>query len=443
MINSNFKSTENINIPPCFFMLCTNKTEKECLDRGLFGDKRHRLESLKPIKIGNIGFLLNISKDELIGIFVAESEAELNIVPDAWGGEFPAQVKVKLINNKEIRISNASNKLGKFLKLNKITKGNFEYKIPLFNTYGPEITSKVLEIFQIKIDELKLSQYQPDIDILSSKSDYDLDDIAGLEEIKDFIYKRIVAPFENEELAYNLKLKVGGGIFLFGPPGTGKTLTAMAIAKKIEAKFIEISPSIILGYPGEAEKKIEDIFHALRKEPRAVLFLDEAEWILAKREEQTSSVMQRIIPLLLAQLSRIFRERSNPIIVIAATNKPEAIDSAFLRPGRFDKIFYVGLPDVEARKQIIKFQLKDRVNNLTEEDIDEITNKLDGYSGADIEYIINEAAFLAFLRNDEKGISKEDIMEDIKQTSRSVSPEEVERIENWARSRGLKISSKT
>lgn len=102
----------------CFFMLCTNSTEEECLERNLFGDREWTLPYLKTIKIGDIGFLLNISNDELLGIFIAKSEAALNIEPEAWEGKFPAQIKVKLISELQ-RISNASQKLKDFLELKK------------------------------------------------------------------------------------------------------------------------------------------------------------------------------------------------------------------------------------------------------------------------------------------------------------------------------------
>ena len=419
-------------------MICTDKTEKECLEKGLFGDQAWLLLHLKTIKKGDVGFLLNITRNQLIGIFEAESPAQLNIDSEAWGGKFPAQVKVKLIGEPQ-RIDNAADKLEKIVPLKEIKKGQFSYKVPAQNTYGPEVTEKVLSLFKIP-DALEKAQPQPaEIGIIPSE--YTLEDVAGLQEVKDFIYQRIIAPFEDEETAYSLKLRIGGGMLLFGPPGTGKTLISMSIARSIQAKFIDISPSVIIGYPGEAERRLETIFAALDKEPRAVVFLDEAEWILCKRQEQSSSVMQRITPVLLAQLSRIFKERTRPIIVIAATNKPEMIDPAFLRPGRFDKIFYIGLPDEKEREQIIKLQLQGRENNLTDDQLTELAKKLEGYSGADIEYIIEESAFIAFSRRNkgEAYITKQDIEEVIKRTPKSVTSEEVEKIEKWAKDRGLKI----
>ncbi len=417
---------------PCFIMLCKNKTEKECLDRGLFGDKEWRLNYLKSIKQGDIGFLLNVSSNELLGVFEAQGTVQLNIENEAWSGEFPAQVRVRLVGELQ-RIRDASSNLQKIIEMREIRRDPYSYKVPVQNTWGPEITKKVLSLFT-KIPE-EIFEGREEIGIIPEPV---LKDVAGLYEIKNFVYQRIIAPFEDEERAYKLGLRIGGGILLFGPPGTGKTLIASATSKSIQAKFIEITPSVIIGYPGEAEKRIETIFAGLEKEPRAVVFLDEAEWILCKREEQTSSVMQRITPVLLAQLSRIFKEKRRPIIIIAATNKPEMIDPAFLRPGRFDKIFFVDLPDKSARVEILRLQLRNRAHNLTDDDLQEIADKLDGYSGADIEGIIENAAFMSFERKDDK-ITKDDVLSLIEHTPPSVSKDEIQIMIDWAKQRGVKV----
>lgn len=425
------------NITPCFFMLCTDRTENECLEKGLFGDKQWHLPHLKSIKKGDIGFLLNVSKDQLLGIFAAEGEAKLNIDPNAWGGEFPAQVKVKLLGELQ-RIKKATDKLEKIIELKEIKRNPYPYKIPSKYTYGPEITEKVLSLFDTSELQRAAALQPEEVGIFPETA---LEDVAGLNDVKDFVYQRIIAPFEDEETAYSLRLRIGGGMLLFGPPGTGKTLIAMSIAKSIQAKFIDISPSVIVGFPGEAERKLENIFAALDKEPRAVVFLDEAEWILCKREDQTSSVMQRITPVLLAQLSRIFKQKTKPIVVIAATNKPQMIDTAFLRPGRFDRFFYIGLPDKNARKDIIKLQLRNRAHQIEDSDIEEIAEKLEGYSGADIEYIFEESAFKAFSRRESGAarITKDDIVEVIERTPKSVTPNEEKLFKEWAKERRLKI----
>jgi ATPases of the AAA+ class len=211
---------------------------------------------LKSIKKGDIGFLLNVSKDQLLGIFAAEGEAKLNIDPNAWEGNFPAQVKVKLLGELQ-RIKEATDKLEKIIELKEIKRDPYPYKIPSKNTYGPEITEKVLSLFDTSELQRAAAPQPEEVGIFPETA---LEDVAGLNDVKDFVYQRIIAPFEDEETAYSLGLRIGGGMLLFGPPGTGKTLIAMSIAKSIQAKFIDISPSVIVGFPGEAERRIENIF---------------------------------------------------------------------------------------------------------------------------------------------------------------------------------------
>lgn len=428
-----------VELPACFFMICTNKTERECLDLNLFGDRQSRITLLRTIKKGDIGFLLNVSTDQLLGVFIAESSVQEDIVPDAWQGQFKAQIKVRLLNDLQ-RIDSASTKLESIISLNTVNRSPYSYKTPSKRTYGPEITGRVLTLFNNGI-QLVSQESQPQN--YAIQPDVTLADIAGLSDVKEFISKRIIAPFEDEDRASSLGLRIGGGMLLFGPPGTGKTLIAKSIARDIQGKFFEISPSIIVGYPGEAEKRLEGIFAALNKEPRAVIFVDEAEWILSKREDQVSSVMQRVTPTLLVQLTHLFEQKTRAVIVIAATNKPELIDTAFLRPGRFDKIFYVGLPNLKAREEIIKLQVRNRANCLAGSDFHEIARALDGYSGADIEHIIEESAFIAFndRTRDPALISKSDILDVISRTPKSVRVDDLKRLEKWASERGILIES--
>jgi hypothetical protein len=145
----------------CFFMICTNDTEGECLDRGLFGDQGWLFPYLQVIKKGDIGFLINISKDEIIGVFEAVEPARLNIVPEAWGGRFPAQINVKLITKEYKRIDRASFRLKSILELKEIKRDKFPYKIPKQKTYGPDVTNKVLESFRVRKGERKVFNYTP------------------------------------------------------------------------------------------------------------------------------------------------------------------------------------------------------------------------------------------------------------------------------------------
>lgn len=431
----------NIDVP-CFFKMCSPKTEQECIDKELFGGGKYSINQSKSIDRGHLGFLYNPVANTLMGIFVAEGPARMSIDPTAFGGSYPAQIKVKL-HGKLQRIENAREKLSPFLKLKMVNaKSGYNFLYPEHETYGPEMTIKVLSLFGNLPGELAES-VNKQFNELGAIKVCEFDDIAGLSEVKQYIQQRIIEPFEDTESASTLGIRIGGAMLLFGPPGTGKTKIAIAISDKIKAKFYEITPSFIMGYPGEAEKRLEEMFVELRKQPSAVLFIDEAEWILAKRENQGSTVMQRIIPVLLAELSKFLKQKDKPIIIVAATNEPDAIDPAFLRPGRFDKIFYIGRPDDQARREILKIYLKDRQNDISESDISELSKPLTGFTGADIEHIIEEAAYNAFSRRNESDdlkIIKDDITKAIKKTNPSVPETDIKKFREWADKRGINMN---
>ena len=425
-----------IEFEKCFIMLCTDATKKECLERKLFGDRDWKLQYLREIKTGDIGLLLNLSKNELIGIFRARSEPQLNIEPDAWGGQFPAQVRVELIGKVQ-RITNAASILEKIgLKMTKLPSGA---RVPQFLVHGRDVAENILTHFREPISvERKIPPRIELKPIILPKLKFD--DVVGLDDVKSFIKKRMVDPVVDLETAQKYYLRLGGGLLLYGPPGTGKTLVAQATAAEIDAQFVELSPSIIRGYPGDPEKKIEELFQNLLMAPRAVVFLDEAEALLATRDSQTSTVMQRITPVLLSQFAKLSRHRFKPILVIGATNMPWGIDNAFLRPGRLDKILYVGLPNQNGRIHLLRLFLEKRTtdcvdSNLYEEEhLRNLANQLEGYSGADIEQIVDEAALEAF--NQQERISHKMIEEIIKVWPRSVDEEQLRKYKKWGKKYG-------
>lgn len=424
-----------------FIMLCSNYTEKECLERNLFGDKESKNFEYNNVRIGDYGFLYNYTSFKLIGVFQATSKVG-TYDPNAWHGGFQSQIKVMRLYEGEIK--NAPDKLRSVLKLYESTKGNY---LPSKRTFGPDITEKILRMFgfdpkknQPKKEPTKKDHEESFGGEIVTAPTSSLNDVAGLDEIKHFIHQRIFAPFESRELASALGLKIGGGIMLFGPPGTGKTLIAESIADSIDAKFFEISPSIICGFPGDAEKRIEGIFSKLNVEPRSVLFLDEAEWILNRRAEQSSTVMQRVTPVILKMLQDAFKESAKQKIIIAATNEPDKVDEAFLRPGRFDRIFYVRLPDEKARGELIRIHLNNRKNNISEEDIQTIVTETNLYSGADMVNLIEEAAYNAFSRRADENeesimIELKDFEQALKKIIPSVTTVEMKKYEEFARKR--------
>jgi transitional endoplasmic reticulum ATPase len=227
-------------------------------------------------------------------------------------------------------------------------------------------------------------------------------DIAGLDDVKEEVRLKLLYPIQHAEKAKKYGIKTGGGILLYGPPGTGKTLIARAIAGEIDAAFFTVKPSEIMSkWVGEAEQNIEELFKTARAEPLSVLFIDEIEALVPKRRDSQSTVMQRVVPQILAELEGFETAGKNPILFLGATNEPWSLDPAVLRPGRFDEKIYIGLPDVAARRKMLDLYLRNRP--LGGLDLDRIATLLEGYSGADIRNLCDKAAAEAFLESIERG----------------------------------------
>ena len=186
-------------------------------------------------------------------------------------------------------------------------------------------------------------------------------DIAGLEDVKEDIRLKLIYPLAHAEKARRYGIRTGGGVLLYGPPGTGKTMIARAIAGEIDAAFFSVKPSEMLSkWAGEAEKNVAELFRVARAAPLSVVFIDEIDALLPGREKDRSSIMQRLVPQFLAELDGFDTSGRNPLLFLGATNKPWALDSAVLRPGRFDAKIYVGLPDRAARRAMLAAGLRGR-----------------------------------------------------------------------------------
>ena len=261
------------------------------------------------------------------------------------------------------------------------------------------------------------------------------DDIAGLENAKKAFKEKVVYAFEHKELYEKYGKKVGGGLLLYGLPGTGKTMFAEAASNETDALFIPIKCSDIKSkWYGESENNVKKIFDKARKAKRAIIFFDEFEAIGAKRTDNSDNGNNDLVPQILAEMQGIGSLKSdNIIMVIAATNKPWAIDSAFLRPGRFDEKIYISLPDFEARKKLFELKLKSiPQQDLNFEYLAEISN---GFNGADIGEFCDKLKMLAINRsiatNEESPITMEDVSEIKEIVKSSVSTEDIERLEEF------------
>ncbi|MBL4772209.1 MAG: ATP-binding protein [Alcanivoracaceae bacterium] len=250
-----------------------------------------------------------------------------------------------------------------------------------------EITDKKTKLKVVeKIDVAEitdLAKYQQKVT--------DFSDVVGLTEIKKQISKKIIMPFQKPSLFQRFKKKVGGGVLLYGPPGCGKTLLARATAGECNAAFYNVEISDILDmYIGESEQKLHAIFEKARAETPCVLFFDEFEAMAGKRESNRNASFNNIVSQFLTELDG-FSQNNAGILVLASTNVPWSIDSAFLRPGRFDRMFFVPPPDKQARQGIIEHHMQDRP---AEDNINyaALAAKCKGYSGADLFNLVEMVA---------------------------------------------------
>jgi transitional endoplasmic reticulum ATPase len=225
------------------------------------------------------------------------------------------------------------------------------------------------------------------------------DEVGGLKQVKQELMESVEWPLKKPEVFNKMGIKPPRGILLFGPPGCGKTLLARAVATESEANFISIKgPEIFSKWVGESEKAIREVFRKGRTAAPAIIFFDELDAIVPKRGlgYADSGASERVISQLLTEIDGI--ESLQNVLVIAATNRPDILDPAVMRPGRFDRLIYVPSPDVDSLKEI--FSIHTRNMPLSRDVVlEDIARKAQGYSGADIEAIVREAGMNA-LRED-------------------------------------------
>ena len=220
-------------------------------------------------------------------------------------------------------------------------------------------------------------------------------DVGGLEEVKEELREAVEWPLKYPELFSRLDAKPPKGVLLYGPPGTGKTLLARAVANESEANFISVKgPELLSRWVGESERGVREIFRKARQASPTIVFFDELDSIAPTRGGGygDSHVTERVVSQFLTEIDGL--EELKGVVVIGATNRLDMVDTAILRPGRFDKILNVPLPDLEARREIMKIHSGKKP--LAEDvDLNKIAFDTVGYSGADLESICNTAVMLA------------------------------------------------
>ena len=270
--------------------------------------------------------------------------------------------------------------------------------LPDVDLEAEEIPREVLNSISVTKDDFKnaLKDMQPSTmrEVLIEKPNVRWEDIGALEEAKQALTEAGDWPLKFGKVFDHMNAKPPKGILLYGPPGTGKTMLAKAVATESEANFIAVKgPEFLNKWVGESEKAVRETFRKARQASPCVIFMDEIDSIAPERGTGgDSNVTERVISQMLTEMDGL--ESLNDVVVIAATNRPDIMDPALLRPGRFDKSIFIGPPDKESRKAIFGIHTKNRP--LADDvDLEELADKTDGCTGADIAAICNEAVMNA------------------------------------------------
>ena len=250
------------------------------------------------------------------------------------------------------------------------------------------------------------------------------EDVGDLEQVKQELREAVEWPLKYPDVFKRLGIRPPRGILLYGPPGTGKTLLAKAVATESEANFISVKgPEVLSKWVGESEKAIREIFRKARETAPCIIFFDELDAIAPRRGMHTDAgVTDRIVNQILTEMDGI--QILKGVVVIGATNRPDILDPALLRPGRFDRVMYVPPPDERGRYQI--FQIHTREMPLDDDvDLRKLAEMTDGYTGADIEAVCREAALTAAREDlNIKKVSMRHFLAALEKVKPSITPEQ-------------------
>ena len=301
--------------------------------------------------------------------------------------------------------------------------------LPEIDLEEEEVSPEVLEKMEVRMADFKLAikDIEPSAlrEIYVEVPEKGWEDIGGLEEIKERLKESIEWPLTKPELFKHFGITPPRGILLFGAPGTGKTLLAKAIAHEAKANFITVKgPELFSKWVGESEKALREVFKKAAQAAPSIIFLDEFESIGGHRTtgaQDGGQVTNRIVDQLLTSLDGV--ESLEGVVVVAATNRPEMIDKALLRSGRFERILHIPPPDEKSRREILKIHTKDMP--MGKFDVESFAKKMDDYTGADIEAVCREAALIA-MRANKKTITKKHFEDAIGRVRPSVTPEMLE-----------------
>ncbi len=294
---------------------------------------------------------------------------------------------------------------------------------------GQAVPQEILERVQITMQDFKdaLKTVRPSAmrEVLVEIPSVKWEDIGGLEQVKQELKEAVEWPLKNPEVFKRLGIRPPKGILMYGPPGSGKTLLAKAVANESQANFILVKgPEMLSKWVGESEKAVRKIFDKARQTSPTIIFFDEIDAIAPRRGmSDEHHVTERVVNQLLTEMDGL--EQLNDVVIIAATNRPDIMDPALLRPGRFDRIILTAPPDEKARQSILKVHTKNMP--LKGVDIKELAKRTQGYVGADLEALCREAAMLA-LREDIN--AKQVTMKNFEKAMETIPPSVTKEIED-------------
>ena len=301
--------------------------------------------------------------------------------------------------------------------------------LPEIDLDQDEIPPEVLEKMEVQMNDFRLAirDIEPSAlrEIYVEIPEVSWSDVGGLDDVKERLKESVEWPLTMPDRFEHFGIKPPRGILLFGAPGTGKTLIAKAIAHEAKANFITVKgPELISKWVGESEKAIREVFKKAKQSSPSIIFLDEFESIAGSRTTNSgegSDVSNRVVNQLLSSMDGV--ESMEGVIVIAATNRPEMIDPALLRSGRFERVLHIPPPDHASLRIILKIHAKDMP--LGKFNLESLTDKMQNYTGADVEAVCREAALIA-MRAEKKSVSKKHFEEAIGRVRPTITPEMIE-----------------
>jgi transitional endoplasmic reticulum ATPase len=306
--------------------------------------------------------------------------------------------------------------------------------MPRINLAEEVIPNEILDALSVELRDFDnaLKRVQPSAmrEVMVEAPQIGWDDIGGLDQARDRLREGVELPLKHPEAFRRLGIRPAKGFLLYGPPGTGKTLLAKAAARESEANFIATKSSDLLSkWYGESEQQIARLFNRARQVAPTIIFIDELDSLVPARGGGLGEpqVTERVVNTILAEMDGL--EELQNVVVIGATNRPNLVDPALLRPGRFDELVYVGTPDTAGRRRILAIHTKHMPLDR-DVDLESLAQRTDRFTGADLEDLVRRAGLTALRRGLDTGkVTMADLEVALNETRASVTPEMLEEYE--------------